>query len=329
MRKFVAKAIVSAVARGAAVLLSLAIVPAAAQQPYPSKAAKILVGMTAGGPTDAAGRIVAQVLTERLKQSFVVENRAGANSLLAIQALTGSTPDGYTLLVTTSGALTMTPVVEKNLPYNPLTSFTPVALATAYPYIIVVRRDFPGNNIKDPIQYSTHNPGKLSYGSVGIYSANHLAVEWLRRLTGLDAQHVPYKGVGTLTAVIAGEIDFAPVNAGVAIPQIKAGKLKGLAVTSPARIRQADDLPTMIESGVPGFVVQPWNGIVGPANMSQEIVTKLNKEINEGLQRPDIQTRLYDIAMYTITDTPEGYKRLIAQELALWGEIVKSIEVRK
>src|SRR5690606_23083371 len=239
----------------AVVFLAMAVTPAPAQQPYPSKPPKILVGMSAGGPTDLAGRIVAQALTNRFKQTFVVENRPGANSLIAIQALTGSDADGYTLMVTTSGALTMSPVVRKDLPYDPLKSFTPIALCTAYPYIIVARKDLPAKDVKGLIEYSKTNPGKISYGSVGVLSANHLAVEWLKRATALNAQHVPYKGVATLTAVIAGDIDFAPVNAGVALPQMRAGKVKALAVTSPSRIPQAPELPTMIESGVPGFVV--------------------------------------------------------------------------
>ncbi|MBI4191443.1 MAG: tripartite tricarboxylate transporter substrate binding protein [Betaproteobacteria bacterium] len=312
-----------------AMLIAFAAVPSAAQQQYPSKPVRIIVGVVPGGSADAMGRIVAQILTERFKQNVIVDNRPGANFLIALQLLMNSSPDGYTLAVGTTGALTVSPAVEKNLPYNSLTSFSPVALAVAFPYILTARRDLPVNDIKGLIEYSKNHPGKMFFGGAGHLSVNHLGIEWLKSLTGLDAQHVPFKGSGeALIELIAGRLDFSLLNAGAAMPQIAAGKLKGLAVTSPARVPLAEGIPTMIESGVPGFAVQAWNGILGPAHLPRQIVVKLNEAINEGLQRSDTRGQLAKLILYPITDTPEGFQRLIAQELGNWREVVKRAKLQ-
>lgn len=299
-----------------------------AQLDYPSKPARILVGFLPGGTADASARIASQILGDRFRQSFIVDNRTGANGLVAIQAVTSSPGDGYTLLMATTGALTISPVAEKNLPYNPLTSFKPIALVGAFPYALAARNDLPISNVKGLIEYSKNNPGKLFFGSAGTYSVNQLGIEWLKALTGLDAQHVPFKGgSGALTELLAGRIDFTLASLGGAMPLIAAGKLKGLAVTSPMRTSLAEGLPTVVESGVPKFVVQPWVGLVGPASLQQQIATKLNETLNEALKLPANQAALARQGMYPLTDTPEGFQRLIAQELATWGDIVKRLPV--
>jgi len=307
-------------------MLLMALVPATgeAQEDYPTRPVRIIVGATPGGSADEIGRIIAQILTDRFKQNVIVDNRPGANFLVALQLLMKSAPDGYTLAVGTTGALTITPVLEKSLPYDPLKSFTPVALAVAFPYILAARLDLPVNDIKGLVAHSKKYPNTLSFGGAGHLSANHLGIEWLKGLTGLDAQHVPFKAGGAaLIELIAGRLDFSLLNAGAAIPHIKAKRIKGIAVTSATRIALVGDLPTIIESGVPGFVVQPWNGILGPAKLPQQIVRKLNQTINEGLQRPDRRGRFEQLVMNPIPDAPEGFQKLIAQELNLWREVVK------
>ncbi len=312
------------------VLAAACALPSHAQQDYPSKPVRILVGFLPGSTSDAAGRLVAQMLTDRYKQSVIVDNQSGANGLVAIQAVTRAAGDGYTLLLATAGALTISPVAEKDLPYNPLTSFRPVALVGAFPYVLGARSDFPANDIKGLVAYSKANPGKLFFGSAGNYSVNHLGIEWLKALTGLDAQHVPFKGgSGALAELVAGRIDITLASPGSGMPQVTSGKIKGLAVTSAERTPLAEGLPTAIESGVPGYVVQPWNGMVGPASLSPQIANRLNDVINEGLKRPVYQAVLTKQGMYPLIDTPEGFQKLIAKELATWTDVVKRSPVQK
>ena len=316
---------------GAACLaLGAAVTPAQAQQNYPNKPVRILVGFLPGSTADAAGRVVGQILTERFKQSVLVDNRSGANGLVAIQTLTSSPGDGYTLLLATTGALTISPAVEKDLPYNSLTSFKPIALVAAFPYVIGARHDLPVNDVKGLVAYSKANPGKLNFGSAGNYSANHLGIEWLKGLTGLDAQHVPFKGgTAALTELVAGRIDFTLASPGTAMQQVSAGKIKGLAVTSATRTPLAEGLTTAVEQGIQGFVVQPWNGLMGPASLGIPIVNRLNEVINEGLKQPAYQDALFKQGMYALTDTPEGFQRLIAQELTTWAGVIKRSVVEK
>ena len=310
-----------------ALLLGAGLAPmAAAQQDYPAKPVRLLVGFLPGGTADAAARLASQILGDRFRQSFIVDNRTGANGLVAIQAVMSSPGDGYNLLMATTGALTISPVAEKNLPYNPLTSFRTIALVGAFPYAIAARNDLPVSNLRGLIEYSKSNPGKLFFGSAGTYSVNQLGIEWLKVLTGLDAQHVPFKGgSGALSEVLAGRIDFTLASLGGAMPLIAAGKIKGLAVTSPNRTSLAEGLPTAVESGVPKFIVQPWVGLVGPASLVQPVVVRLNEVINEALKVPANQAALAKQGMYPLTDTPEGFQRLIAQELATWADIVKRL----
>lgn len=298
-------------------------------QTYPARVVKVLVGFPPGGGSDVVARMMSERLGERFRQPFVVENRLGANGVIAMQAVISSPSDGYTLMVTTSGSLTVSPLLQKNMPHDLVTSFTPVALAVAFPFILFARSDFPASDVKGLVQYARDNPGKLSYGSPGIGSSNHLGGEWFKSLNKIDMTHVPYKGdAAAMADIIAGRLDIAFGPAILALPQVKSGKIKSLASTSSIRTRFAQGIPTMIESGAPEFIIEPWNGLVGPAGLPRDIVLRLNQAVNEELGRDDIQARLTEMNLYSITDTPEGFRRRLEQQLAHWSGVIKQAKIQ-
>jgi tripartite-type tricarboxylate transporter receptor subunit TctC len=289
---------------------------------YPTKPVRLMVGFSAGGPTDLVARIIAQQLTEKFKQPFIVENRPGGNGAVAAQIVISSPPDGYTLLVGTSGALTVNPATSKSMSYHPLKDLTPICLVAGYPYALVVPTDLPVTDVRGLVGYVKKNPGKISFSSSGAGSVNHLAGEWFRSLTNTDIVHVAYKGdAPALTDLIAGRVQMGFNTTTTSMPQVRTGKLRALAVTSEKRTTLAPDVPTMAEQGYPGFVVEPWNGLLGPANMPKELVKRINDAIAEILRRPAIQAKVTEAGQYVIIENPETFKRRMEQQTERWKKI--------
>jgi len=290
---------------------------------------KLLVGFAPGGPTDLVARLIAQRLTQQTGQAFVVENRPGANGALAAREVIGSAPDGYTLLVGTSGALTVSPSLLKQMSYEPLRDLTPVAMLAGYPYVLVVQPTAPINDVRELVAYAKANPDKGAFSSAGIGSVNHLAGEWFSTLTKLNLSHVPYKGDSpALSDLMTGRLLFGFNTVTTSMPQVKAGKLRAIAVTSEKRTDLAPGIPTMIEQGYPGFVVEPWNGVLGPAKMPKDVVDRINSVVAAALVDPTVKTKIMETGQYPIVETPEDMRKLIEQQTARWRDIARAANVQ-
>ena len=301
----------------------------ASAQTWPARPVKLLVGFAPGGPTDLVARLIAQRLTQQTGQAFVVENRPGANGALAAREVIGSAPDGYTLLVGTSGALTVSPSLLKQMSYEPLRDLTPVAMLAGYPYVLVVQPTAPINDVRELVAYAKANPDKGAFSSAGIGSVNHLAGEWFSTITKLKLSHVPYKGDSpALSDLMTGRLLFGFNTVTTSMPQVKAGKLRAIAVTSEKRTDLAPGIPTMIEQGYPGFVVEPWNGVLGPAKMPKDVVDRINSVVAAALVDPTVKTKIMETGQYPIVETPEDMRKLIEQQTARWRDIARAANIQ-
>ena len=318
------------VALGAAMFL---LTPPAGAQTWPAKAIKWIVPFPPGGPTDTFSRAVAQKLSEALGQPVVIENRAGAGGGVGMDALAKSAPDGYTIGLSTTGTHAINPALYgAKIPYNALTDFTPLTLAVAYINILVINPNHPAKNVKELVEFARANPGKVTFGSAGNGASNHLSGEVLRSLTGTQMQHVPYKGSApALTDVMAGNITFMYDIPNTVLPQIRAGRVRGLAVTSAKRSPYAPELPTMEEAGVPGYSAAGsdlWFGIMGPKGLPKPIVAKLNAELIKVLRSTDMREKVRGQFFELWTSTPEEFAAVIKSDSAKWGKIVKDSGAR-
>lgn len=301
-----------------------------AQTSYPTKPVTLIIGFSAGGPTDAVGRILAEHLSRKLGQRFIADNRAGANGGIAAQLVKAAAPDGYTLMLGSSGTLAISPHLDDKLGYDPVRDFTPIALVASYPYFLVVPADSPTTSVRDLVQRAKAANPKLSYASAGNGSVNHLAGEWFKSVAGFDAVHVPYKGdSAALADLMQGRVDFAFISGVVASPQVKGGRLKALAVASALPGKGGPGVPTMIESGIPDFSAEPWNGVMGPAGVPPEIVRKLNEAVNEIMTNAEVKAQLLQLEQYPLTDTPEGFKTHMATQSKRWAEVIRVAHVTK
>jgi tripartite-type tricarboxylate transporter receptor subunit TctC len=304
---------------GAALLVGS---PSALAQGYPSKPVHVVVSFAPGGPADIVGRLLAQKLGEQLGQSFVVENRAGAGGNIAAKNVAGAAADGYTLLVTTS-ALAVNQSLYVDPGYQAQRDFTPIALAASSPNVLLASPSTPANNLKEFIR---DNKGKsVSYSTAGIGSTPHLTGDHLLRvLAGLDAVHVPYQGAApAIAAVMGNQVTLASVALPPAVPHIKAGKVKGLAITSRERLEALPDVPTVAESGFPDFEDYTWVGVFGPAKLAPEIASKLNAAVNDVLRSADVREKLVAMGFEAKPGTPAEFGAYLRNELAKWGKIVK------
>ena len=307
----------------------MAFASAAMAQTYPSKSVRVIVGFSPGGPTDQITRIVADELSKKLGQPFVVENRVGGNGTIAAQAVIASPADGYTLLVGTSGALTLSPVMLKSMPYNPLKDLTPIAMLAGYPYALVVPASLPVNDVKSLVDYVKKNPGKVSFSSSGSGSYNHLAGEWFKDQAKIDIVHVPYKGDSpALVDLIAGRVEMGFNTLMTAMPQVKDGKLKALAVTSAKPTSLAPGLSTMVDLGYRDFVVEPWNGLFGPAGLPPAVTNRLNNAVNEILASPRVQAQLAESGQYVLIDSPAGVRKRMETQTDGWREIAHAANLQ-
>ena len=316
--------------RRATWLCGLALASAAhAQTTYPAKPVRLIVGFAAGGATDFLARIAAQQLTQQLGQSVTVDNRPGAGGAIGAELGARAAPDGYTLTAGSSGAFSVTPHLVAKLSYDPIRDFAPVGMYSTFPYVVLVHPSIPAKSVKELVALAKAQPGKLTFGSAGNGSGNHLAVEQFKSLAGVNLLHVPFKGgAPALTALMSGEIDIAFDPMITTMQQINSGRIRALAVSTQKRAPQLPKLPTLIETGIKGYDATNWGGVMAPAGTPRAIIERLNTALNQGLARADVRDRMISLGAEPMTGTPEELGELVKRELARNGKIIKDAGLR-
>ncbi len=310
--------------RALLIALSLSCGTASAQA-WPAKPVRIIVPITPGGTGDTLGRIVAQKLTESMKQTFVVENIPGAGNLIGSDRVAKAPPDGYMLLVSGIASLAIAPTMSKKAPYDPLRDFTHIALFGGPPNALTVHPSVPARDLKEFIAYAKSQPGKLSYGSPGNGTLGHLFGENFKQLLGIDMLHVPYKGAAfAVNDLIAGHIPAISTTLSTAAESIKGGKARALAVSSTSRVPDFPDVPTFAELGHPELTTAVWFSLSGPAGMPQDIVQRLNTEVRRILQLPEVLQRLRPEGIEPGNLDPKAFTAFVAAELKRWTPIIRA-----
>lgn len=298
---------------------------AAMAQGYPSRPVRIVVPFPAGGSNDIVARILAQKLTERNGQPFVVENRGGAGGNIGAEAVASSDPDGYTLLLTAPPPLTTNTALYKNLPFDPARAFAPVALVASVPIVLVVHPSLDARSVAELVTLAKAKPGALNFGSSGIGSTNHLAGEMLKSMTGINIVHVPYKGAApAMNDLLAGHIPFMFDNMPAVLPQVQGKLVNAIAVAGSKRASALPDVPTVTESGVAGFEASAWFGLVAPAKTPAPVLAKLESEIATILKMPDVVKRFTEIGAEPGTVSGEAFGRFLADDTVKWTNIIRA-----
>jgi tripartite-type tricarboxylate transporter receptor subunit TctC len=298
---------------------------------YPSRPIHLIVPYAAGGAADSIARILAKRMGKAMGQTIVVENRGGGGSIVGTEFVNKAEPDGYTLLLGQSGPISINPAVYKNLPYDPVKDFAPVSLTTTYPYVMVVNPSLGVKTLKEFVALARSKPGALNYGTTGVGAANHLVTELFDSKAGIKMTHIPYRGTALAVAdLLAGQVQVVFADPISALSHVNSGALIALAVTSKERSPVAPAVPTMSESGYPGFDAVGWHGILAPANTPPAIVARLYAEIREALKDPETRTLLESQAMQIVGSSPEAFAGFIKQDIAVWKEVADQaqIEVR-
>jgi tripartite-type tricarboxylate transporter receptor subunit TctC len=307
----------------AALLVGCMPLAVAAQGAYPSKPIRMIVPYPPGGPTDVLGRIVAQKLSESLGQQVVVENRPGASGMIGSEVVAKAAPDGYTLL-TNASIHVINPSLYPKMNFDALRDFTPISLIAQVPLILVVNPGLPVKSVPELIALAKAQPNRLNFGSSGNAAAPHLAGESFKIATGVQMQHVPYKGSApALTDLIGGQVQLIFDSMPSAMPHVKSGRVRALAVTTAKRSPTVPDLPTIAESGVPGFDISTWYGVWAPAGTPKDIVNKIAAEIAKALHQPAVRERLAALGAEPVGNTPEEFAAYCQSELAKWSKIVR------
>ncbi|MDO8597892.1 MAG: tripartite tricarboxylate transporter substrate binding protein [Sulfuricaulis sp.] len=309
-------------------LFGLSIAGAALAQSYPSRAIRLVVPFPAGGgPADILARIIAQKMSENFGQQVIVDNRPGANTIIGAEAVAKAPPDGYTLLMAIDSTLTMNPTLYSKLPYDPIRDFDPVSLIAIVPTILVVSNNLPVNNVRELVALAKSKPGQIMFGSGTL--ATHLAGELFNNMTGTKMVNVPYKGASSsMTAILAGEVPVVFSGVSTALVNWKAGKVKALAAMGAKRLPQAPELPTVAESGVPGYEAEVWQSIVVPTGTPREIIAKLNAELTRIMKLPETRERLSVVGIEPTSSTPEELAVFIRSETTKWSKIIKDIGLK-
>jgi tripartite-type tricarboxylate transporter receptor subunit TctC len=295
---------------------------------YPTKPIRLIVPWPPGGGTDVFARVIGQKLAERFGFTVVIDNRPGASGNLGAEMVAKSPPDGYTIMLATI-TLATNPSMYKSLGFDALKDFAPVTLVAGVPHVLVVSPSLPVNSVKDLIALAKAEPGKLNYASAGNGSPFHLAAELFKLTTGTVIVHVPYQGGGpAITAVIGGQVQLTFGNLLAVLPLVKGGKLKALGVTSARRSSAAPDLPTIAEEGVRGYDFSSWFGFFAPATARAEVVAKLNREIVQILQTPEMKQRLTQDGADVVASTPQEFGAYLAAETKKWGEVIRRAGIR-
>ena len=312
-----------------ALCLGTAFLTSAGAQTYPDRPVRIVVPFAAGGGSDVSGRAIALKLTELLGQSFVVENRTGAAGSIGATQVARATPDGYTLLLGSSSEIAQYPNVASNVPYDPVRDFVPIALIATVPMVLTVTDSLPVKSTQDLISYARANPGKLNFGSGGAGSTSHLAMALFNSMTNTQMTHVPYRGsTPVVSELIAGNLHLAMSSMSAAMPHAHGGKVRLLAISTAKRSAMMPDLPTLDESGVPGYATGMWTGLMAPAGTPPAIVDRLAKVVTEALATPDMKGILAAQGAEQSGGTPAQFADEIRRELALWKDLARKTGIR-
>jgi tripartite-type tricarboxylate transporter receptor subunit TctC len=294
---------------------------------YPIKPIRIIVPFTPGGSNDLVGRVLSQKFHEAWGQPAIIDNRPGGGSTIGIDLVVRSAPDGYTLL-TTSGGIAINVSLYK-LPFNPITDLSPVILLAQMPYLLVVHPSLPAKSARDLVSLAKAQPGKLAFASSGAGTSSHLAMEMFRYMANINMLHVPFKGGGpAVTSVMGGEVQGTFNVITGTLPYVRSGKLRGLGVSSAKRADVAPEIPTIAESGVPGYEVIAWYNVFAPARTPQVIIDRLNSEINRMLKTPDVRERFHALGVAPLGGPPEALSKYLEYEVTRWAKLIKETGVK-
>jgi len=309
-------------------LLALVGFGAAAQTGYPAKPVRFIVPSAAGGGTDIIARALAQKLSESLRAQFVVDNRPGAGQMIGIELAAKSSADGHTILMAAS-TLAINPIMYKKVPYDPQRDFAPITQAASLPNVLVVHPSLPVHSVAELIAYAKLRPGQLNFASAGIGTSPQMSIELLKSMAGIDMVHIPYKGTAPgVVDLLAGQVSVMTPNLLTALPHIKAGKLRALAVTSAKRSAALPDVPTIAESGLPGYDSTQWYGVLAPAGTSREIIARLHDEIVRALRTPEVIQRLAADGAEPVGSSPEEFAAFIKSEIGKWAKVASAAGIR-
>ncbi|HEV8517896.1 MAG TPA: tripartite tricarboxylate transporter substrate binding protein [Burkholderiales bacterium] len=298
-------------------------------QNYPAKPIRLVVPFTPGGSTDLVARIVAQKLEQAWGQQVIVENRPGAGGNIGVDYVAKSAPDGYTLIFGHIGTFGFGPSFYPKLPYDPIRDFAPIILYAMVPNMLVVHPSLPAKSVRELIALAKARPGQLNYGSSGSGSASHLAVEYFKLLSKTDITAIAYRGTGPMVIdLIAGQISLTITGVPPLYPQVKAGRLRGIAVASAKRLTLLPELPSIAEAGVPGYESTTWFGPLAPAKTPKDIIVKINTQLMQTLQSPDVRERFAAEGIEALGGTPDQFAEYIRSEIARWGRVIKEAGVR-
>lgn len=311
-----------------AFILGCALAAAAGAQQYPSRPVRLIVPQSPGGSTDLVARAVAQRMTEALGQNVIVDNRPGAGSLNGTELVAKATPDGHTALVV-AASFTINPAIRKKLPFDPVRDFTPVSQLVTLPHILVVHPSVPATSVKEFIALAKSKPGVLNYGISGIATSTHMAGELFMHMTGIRMVSIPYKGGAPgMTALLGGQIQLYFATISTAIPHIRGGKLRALAVTTAKRSVAAPEYPTIAEAGVPGYEHASWVGMLAPAKLPQKVLSKINGESAKAVQSQDIRALLLRDGLEAVGSSPGEFERIIRSEIAKWNKVARAANIQ-
>jgi tripartite-type tricarboxylate transporter receptor subunit TctC len=309
------------------ILSSLLVTPAAAQ-PYPSRVVKLIVPQTPGGATDVFARKIGQLLSEKWGQPVVIENRAGAGGVVGTDVVAKSAPDGYTLLVTYAGSQAINPSLYQKIPFDSVKDFQTVATLASTPFVLIVHSKLPAKDLAEYVALARARPDALTYASSGNGSVNHLLGEMLKTEAGIKMLHVPYRGVApAITDVIGGQVDSAFSSVPSVLQMVQTDKVRALAISSAQRIAAAPEIPTIAESGFPGFDVNPWWGILAPAGIDVAIVRKINEDVADILRTKEMIDFLAAQGAEPLITSPEAFLKILEADVVKWAKVVKSAGV--
>ena len=294
-------------------------------QQFPSRPVKIVVPTTPGGATDALSRSIGARLSEIWGQPVVVENKPGATQIIGGEYVAKSPPDGYTLIVSDAATFIMNPILHKTLPYDGLRAFTPITLLVRFPWVIAIHPSVPAGSFQEFVAYARTRPGAISYGSFGTGSSGHISVDYMKKLLGIDIVHIPYKGAGpAVTDLLSGQIQMMMVTPLLVEPHARAGKLKLIAAATPQRIPKLPDLPTVAESGVPGYEAGTWFALAGPAGMPREVTYAIYGEVKKVLSEPAFKDKYIEKQWFeVVADTPDEFAAFLQKDYQRWEKLIR------
>ncbi len=316
--------ILSAIATGLSVLLSPAL---AAAQDFPNKPIRLIVPFPAGGPNDLIARVIGQRMSEIVKQPVIIDNRGGQAGVLGTDAIAKSAPDGYTIGIVSASALVISPSMEK-VAYDPQKDLLPITLVATVPEMLVVASNVPANNMSELVALAKAQPGKLNFASAGVGGLPHLAGELFKLTAKIDVVHVPYRGAApAINDLLGQQVQMTFLDLPVILPQIKAGNLKPIALGARERAKQAPDVPTTAEVGMPDLLIENWYGMIAPAGLPREVLDKINRVALEAMADPAVNDKLADQGLTLVPQTPEQFRSFIASEAVRWAKVIKDAGV--